>query len=284
MTDLLTKLGDDWHTPHVYAKLILSVVPNTTHLQDIEHCLTGIYVDSHYDYKLYKSKSKYTLYDNELDKCEFQKRDIEKQQKREEEAFENLVKKMKEIQAELPEHADTLVEDEEEEEETEEEEVVVHKSQQSKGTQPKAKDGKTSKAAMLAEKEKRLKLQKQFTTTKTCMATSQEKLMHLQQDLDEAETKIRIYKGYQQANWYYLDTMRSIVISYETNKDIQELIHQLEKLLVSYDGMRRRVAPPDVCTGEKAMCQTHYLPLVPMKYREKDNSPYDFRCVMYPVA
>lgn len=283
MTDLLTKLGDDWHTPHVYAKLILSVVPNTTHLEEIEHCLTGIYVDSHYDFKLYKNTSKYTVYDSEIDKCVFRKKELEDQYKRESEAFDNLIKKMKEIQAQLPEHAEA-VDEEDNEEEDEEEDVYEHKSQQAKGAQPKAKEGINSKAAMLAEKAKQQKLQKQFVTTKTCMASSQDKLVNLQKEIDEVDIKTTVYKGYQQANWYYLVAARNTVLHYEKNKDIQELIQRLDSMLMEYEFMRRRVAPKGLCTGEDQLCGTHYLPLVPMKYKEKDNSPYDFRCVMYPVA
>jgi hypothetical protein len=240
-------------------------------------------VDSHYNYKLYKSKSKYTIYDTELDKSEFHKKEVELQQKREEEAFENLGKKLKEIQAELPDHRDGLVEDEEEEEEEEDDEVVVHKSQQPKGAQPKAKDGKMSKAGMLAEKEKMLKLQKQFATIKTCMATSQDKLVNLQKELDELDTKILVYKGYQQANWYYLDHMRTIVLSYEKTNDIHELIRSLDTLHSEYNALRRRAAPKGVCSGERNLCGTHYLPLSPQKFTEK-GEPYNFRCILYPVA
>jgi hypothetical protein len=280
--DLLTKLGDDWHSPHVYAKLILSVLPDTKNLEEIEHCLTGIYVDSHYDYKLYKNTSKYTVYDLEIDMCEHKKKEVLEKQKREEEAFETLCKKLQEIQVQLPEHAATMVDEEEEEEE--EEEVVIHKSQLSKGAQPKTKEGQTSKAAMLAEKAKIQKLQKQYTTTKSCMATSQEKLMTLQNEADELDLKSIVYKGYQQANWYYLSTMRTIVLSYEKTKDITELIKRLDTMLNEYNAMRRRVAPHGVCSGEDKLCKTHYLSLVPMKYVEKDGRPYDFRCVMYPTA
>lgn len=284
MTDLLKTLGDDWHSSHVYAKLILSVIPDTKNLEDIEHCLTGIYVDSHYDYKLYKNTSKYTIYDNELDKCIYWKKELEDQYKRETEAFENLLQKMKDIQAELPEHATTVENEDDEEDDGEETDVFEHKSQQAKGAQLKPKQGQTSKAAMLAEKAKIQKLQKQFITMKSCMASSQDKLVSLQKELDELETKSIVYKGYQQANWYYLTASRNIVLQYEKNKDIQELIKRLDNMLTVYNDMRRRVAPQGLCSGEKELCRTHYLPLVPMKFREKEGTPYDFRCVMYPVA
>ena len=264
MTDLLTTLGDDWHTPHVYAKLILSVVPNTTHLEDIEHCLTGIYVDSHYDFKLYKNTSKYTVYDLEIDVCEGKKKNILDQQAREEEAFENLCKKLQEIQVQLPEHAESM--NQEEEEEDEEEEEIEHAPQKMKGAQPKPKSGQISKATLLAEREKMQKLKKQYTTTKSCMATSQEKLVALQAELDELERKSIVYRGYQQANWYYLTAMRNIVLNYEKNKDIQELIQRLENMLVVYNDMRCRVAPQGPCQGLSGLCKTHYLPLHPTKW------------------
>jgi hypothetical protein len=116
------------------------------------------------------------------------------------------------------------------------------------------------------------------------MATSQEKLVNLQAELDELERKSIVYRGYQQANWYYLTAMRNVVLHYEKDKDIKELIQRLENLLVVYDDMRRRVAPQGPCSGDKDICGTHYLALVPMKYTEKDGIPYDFRCVMYPKA
>ena len=51
MSELLRKLGDDWHASHVYDNLILSVVPDTKHKERIENYLYAIYVDSHYDFK-----------------------------------------------------------------------------------------------------------------------------------------------------------------------------------------------------------------------------------------
>ncbi len=115
------------------------------------------------------------------------------------------------------------------------------------------------------------------------MATSQDKLVTLQKELDELDTKILVSKGYQQASWYYLDRMRTIVLSYEKTTDIEQLIRSLEGMLCEYKEMRRRAAPKGVCSGEGNLCKTHYLPLSPKKFTEK-GEPYNFRCSMYPVA
>jgi hypothetical protein len=276
MSNLLKTLGDDWHHPHPYWKLIQSVVPSSNHIEEIEKCLTSIYVEGHYDYKLYKNTTKHTIYDLDISKAEMMKKEVEDSMKRESDSLEKLCKKMEELQKFL----DGVESDKEEEEEEEEEEEITVKArglQQEKGKQAQTQPltGKETERAKKLDLQKKMHLAK---STKTLMANAQQKLFDLQKESEKHDLLIRLYSGYRDSDFYYQSAMKKIVLEYESSQDLEKLIHDIDMFLTEYKKMRKRVAPPIPCQGEgKNLCEAHLLPLGPTKWTEK-GIPCAFAC------
>jgi hypothetical protein len=275
MSNLLKTLGDDWHNPHPYWRLIESLLPASPYIEEIEKCLTGIYVEGHYDYKLYKNTNKYTLYDTDIEQSEMTKKNLEMDMKRESESLEKLCKKMEELQEFLngvEGYGQALEEDEEEEEV---EVAHTHVSRQEKGRQPKALGGKDAAKAKKLEEQKKMLLAK---STKSAMATCQQKLLDMQQEIEKQELMSKLYKGYREADWFYQASMRKIVLKYASSNDLETLIREVDRLLTDYKAMRQRVAPKESCRGEgTGLCETHLLPLYVTKRTEK-GVPLVWKC------
>lgn len=275
MSNLLHTLADDWHNPHPYWKVIETVAPETRYKQKIEDILLGIYVDDHHGKKLYRTPTKHTLYDMDIDRCEFDIKKLEAEMKREEDTLKKLCTKMEELQTFLD---GTNEEEEEEEEEAEEEVHQIPK--QEKGRQPKAISGKEAEKQKKLEEQKNLRLAK---STKSAMATSQEKLIDIQKKCETLETKKFLYTEYRKADWFYQDSMKKIVEKYDKSQDFEMLIQDINKMYGEYEGLKRRVAPKVPCEGEgKDLCKVHYLPLFATKYTEK-GVPYVFKCSLSPA-
>jgi len=266
MSNLLKTLGDDWHAPHPYLKLIQTVVPTSSNVEDIENYLTQVYVEEHYDYKLYKNPSKHTVYDHDIDRSEVLKKKVQEEMKRESETLEKLCKKMEELQQFLDGiegYGEALEDDAEEEEE------IVQAPRQEKGKQPKAQvlSGKEAVKAKKLEEQRQMKLAK---STKSSMATCQQRLLDLQEEAEKHDLLIRLYTGYRNADWYWQTIMKKIVANYSVSKDIETLIRDIDVGLTEYKRMRKRSAPNEPCKGEgEGLCQTHLLPLHTIRWSEK---------------
>jgi hypothetical protein len=277
MSNLLQSLAENWHNPHPYWKYVDHVVPSSSYKFGIENILLSICNDEHYDFKLYKSTSKHTLFDNEIDRYEYLIKKLQEEKKHEEELFEKLCKKMEELQGEVPQTEITT--NQEEEEEEEEEEVVDLAPQKTKGAQPKAKVSKESPRTTQANLKHQIMLAK---STKSSMATSQQKLMDITAELDLMESRLNLYREYQKIDLYRSAALRKFVLEYEKQKNLETLIRQLDELLQDYFAMRIRVAPKEPCSGEpKALCKSHHLPLYVLKYTEKGD-PSVVQCTVYP--
>lgn len=275
MSNLLHTLADDWHKPHPYYNLIESVVPTSPYKFKIEDILLGIYVDEHHGKKLYRTPAKHTLYDMDIDKCEFDKKRLEGEMKREGDTLEKLCKKMEDLQKFL----DGTDGDDDEEEEEEEEEVH-HGVKQEKGKEIKAMTGKQAEKQKKLEEQKNLRLAK---STKSAMATSQQKLMDMQKEHDTIERKRSVYTEYRKADWLYQAEMKKIILKYDKSQDVESLIRDIQAVYEHYQTLRKRAAPDQPCEGEgNDLCKVHFLPLFATKHTEKGIA-YAFQCNATPV-
>jgi hypothetical protein len=273
MTTLLKKLGDNWHADHVYQPLIHQIVPTSQNKKAIENLLIELYVDEHNDFRLFKNKGVSTIYDDDIDVCKARKKETEEALKREEEAFRKLLEKFQQL--EPPEVSSHEQVDEEEDEE--EVEVEVEVNQKGKGLassgpgrqglatpglatpSQKTQDQKACKRSLKAEEQHKRMLAKGI---KSSMASSQQKLMELNDYIQQLDKKAEYYVHYQKASRQYLHSTRDAVHRYIESKDLEVLISEMDSVIGVYERMMRRSVPVEGCKGSKdGLCETHLLPL-----------------------
>jgi hypothetical protein len=273
MSKTLQTLANDWHQSHPYEKSILSVVPSSPFLSEIEDSLMAIYVASHYDYKVYKSASTTSVYDMDIDAWTFRKKTIDEELKKEGESLEKLSKKFAELQTFL----DPTLHDEDEEEEDEEEVPDLHKE---KGKQRIV--AQVNKTSVKSKKEQEKQMAKQAKITQANMASSQEKLFSLQKEIEDLDRKIECYGQYREASLGFSRMMKRIVTDFEQRQDFPVLIKELADLHAYYDTIRRRYVPAEKCKGHaKGLCDVHHLPLSTPLLREQKEG-WGVRCALYP--
>lgn len=274
---ILKTLGDDWHNSNPYYNLILSTAPTTKHVKEIEKLLFAVYEAEHYGFKKYTTTALSTIYDAEIDTWKAKISTIHVEMKKEEETLEKLTKKFAELEGFIcPE--DQEGEDEEEEEEADD--TPVPKEQGKQRVIATAKSSKSAQLAAQVEAKKKAQLAKVTTSN---MATSQQKLMDMQQELIALEKRITYYGHYQYADLGHQRTFRRLALAYEKDQDLAKLIQGLSDMLDYYHMIRRRYIPEDPCSGTyKGLCNTHCLPLYPTGY-SKDGSVMTSQCALHPV-
>jgi len=272
MTSLLKTLGDNWHNDHAYVDMIESVIPSTKFLKQIERALYRAYEDEHYEFKSLKSYQKTTtIYDTEIDGAEFQKKQLEEEIEREDKHFTTLLEKFQAM--ELPESAKEELNEEEEEEEEEQEDDV-------KANQKKKKGQQVCKRSQKAEEMRKIQ---QAKGIKSSMATTQQKLIDMRNEVEHLETKIEYYKHYQYASRCYINGVRKATAEYSETRDLKALILNIEKTIEYSEMMMRRYVPKDPCCGEEHnLCKVHLLPL--SRVFNRSSGFYDlFNCPAYPM-
>lgn len=278
MSELLRKLGDNWHVDHVYDRLILSILPDTKHKKRIENYLYQIYVDSHYDYKSWRHPPPGTIYDLEIDLFRGQKKALEEKYTKEEETFTKLCEKFQTLGgAEKDDNSEGG--DQEEEEEDEEEEIVQVKGQ--KDTKVVSKGTGKEAAAKAREQERHRQLQ--LKQTKANMAATQQTLIDIQKEIETLDTKIEYYGHYQYADRGLSLSLRKIILEYAKTNDDEVLIRNLDDIIDYHEMIKRRYVPKDPCRGGKGLCATHHLPLFASKW-SKDGEILAAECSVSPFA
>lgn len=274
MTSLLTKLGDDWHNPHPFLDFIDNVIPSSTHALQIENALLRICEDEHYDFKSLKSYQKATtIYDTEIDVAEFHKKELEQDMEKEDKHYTNLLEKFQAM--ELPESAkDQLEENEEEEEEDDEEKEDM------KANQKKKKGQQVCKRSQKAEEQRKIQ---QAKGIKSSMASSQQKLIDMRNEVELLEKRVDYYKHYAYASRCYINGVRKATAKYSETKDLRTLIKDLEETIEYSEMMMRRYVPNDPCCGEEhTLCKVHLLPL--SRVFNRSSGFYDlFNCPAHPM-
>lgn len=252
MSNTLQKLGENWHISHPYLSLIDTVVPSSKYKLDVEDALFRVCEEEYYDFKsLKKDTTTYTLYDDDLIYSERRKKEIEEEMKVEDERFQSLMKKFQETEAPL---LDAEEDDEEEEEEEVEEEDL-------KANQKKKKGQQACNRSKKADEQRKIQ---QAKGIKSSMASSQQKLIDLGNELEVLEKKREYYKHYQYASRGYINGVRKATRDYKETRDVNTLIKNLEDVISYYEMMMRRYVPSDPCTGTgkgRGLCETHLLPL-----------------------
>ena len=279
MSDILITLGDDWHNPHPYAGFISSILPGLSFnlIVEIEKFLLRVYEAQHYEFKTFKDKSKATIYDLDISRAENQINTLKGDQKKEEEGFERLCKKLQDTIQEQRKQGFIKDENYEQEEEEEEEEEEVDYNIE-KDVQVKQKN---SKEEAKKRRELEVKLATAVKSTQTAMATVQQKLIDYQKEIENLEKKKKYYEHYKDASWYYQGASRKLVLEYEQKRDLEALVKGFHDVLSYYIMLRRRYVPSDPCKGEgKSLCETHLLPLSCTKWSEKGD-PIVWKCALY---
>jgi hypothetical protein len=285
MSETIIKLGDDWHNPHPYERLIRSIFPKSSYddMQDIENCLLRVYEAQHYDFKIYKDKSKATVYDLDISQAEGRIHSLEVEKKRDEEAFERLCKKLEETIQEQRKHG-FLREEATLEEAVEEEEDEMSAYEMTKDVQVSKDPKKINKEEVRKRRELEARLSTTVKSTQSSMATTQQKLMDYQKEIEILEKKKEYFEHYRTAALWYQAAMRKIVLDYEVNKDVEVLVKGINDVLSYYNTIRRRNVSSDPCKGRtNEPCESHFLPLTPVKYSEKGEA-IDWRCDLYATS
>jgi hypothetical protein len=144
-------------------------------------------------------------------------------------------------------------EKEDDEDEEEEEEEDLQANQKKKGTQ------KACKRSIKAEELKKIQ---QAKGLKASMATSQQKMIDLRDEIEALEKKSTYYKHYQYASRCYTNGYRKALREYSETKNVSSLVQSLSHVISYYEMMMRRYVPEDPCCGDESkLCNTHLLPL-----------------------
>ncbi len=279
MSELLQQLGDDWHHPAPYLQIVDETIPDSQYKKNVHDYLVKLYCDSFSNFKNYDRPFRDTMYDNEIDSCLRKKEALEKRYKQEEESFEKLCGKF----AELGGHAKETGEDntsEEEEENTYLEEDRYQGAAPQKDVTVKQKGGPKETPKQKKEREKREAAL--LETTKNAMATVQQSMMDIVKEIDLLDLKMEAYKHYQYADLAFSNEMRKHVLAYKQEKNITNLIQDLDKTFAYYNMIRKRYVSKAPCQGgSKELCKSHFLPLYPTKFL-KNGEGDGFMCACAP--
>lgn len=231
MLGTLKSLGDDWHNPHPYEKLIRSILPEISYPQTekIEKCLLAVYEAEHYDFKIYKDKNKFTLYDVEVVKYEQAIKNCEAEMKKEQEFVAQMYKKLEEVYQEQKKHGFLQEEYYTQEGDHNSEEDYDEDEYQAKKTKKQAKEQNLKKKQLQAS------LAASVKSVQSSMVTSQHKCIEYQEELDRLEGKKTECERQREASLYYQDGMRSLVLEYEKTRDLNMLVKGLKNMLTRYN-------------------------------------------------
>ncbi len=279
-TTYLQRLGDDWHSEDVYLPLIYKILPQSRYSEDIQDVLYSIYEQEHYNFKLYKNISNETMFSRDAEEAEQRIQTLQKEMEKEGKQFEFLAEKFEKYQQYLT-YTSHEVDDEDEEDDY----VANHQEKErGKGNMIKAKSKKMSpqEVAKILEEKKNTQIAQ---NTKSALATSQEKLLGIQEEIETLQKKKEYYNHYHNAEYGRQCTMKKLVLAYEKDQDIEVLIRGLNELLDHYNKMRRLYIPNVACQGNyKELCKTHFLPLCPPFYSEKGTILRQPQCPLTPLT
>lgn len=254
----------DWHISRPFERMVEEYAPKSQYKEKIEDYLLNLWVDEQYDFKVTKNTKLYTVYDEQIEIWKVTKKQVEDKKKHEEDTFQKLYQQFEALDA--PEVEDEAVDEAEEEDDD---------------TSTVRKTSKES-ARTIQEKARREAMRRQ--TVKANMAASQQRLIDLQKELDTLEEQTNAFLKFQQINRYILQTLRSLVLAYETTKNRKALVEGIEDLVNTEEKRFREGVSKEYCSGTvKDLCQKHHMPLQANRYSIKGEVE-DARCRLYPVC
>jgi hypothetical protein len=267
-------LSDDvnWHNDHPYLSTIREVVPTSRWSLDIEKCLLQIWVQKHYDYKLYANKDTSTFFDLDVETLKAKKSLLDEEFKKEEAIYNGILAKL--------ESCGQCVDAQEESSSSEEQEEVPDVHQRNGKQEARIKGGQASKLAVNTIKEKKKRDALQAKTLKSSLASSQQKLIEIKTQAETFDAKRDCYIIYQAASHFYQKEMRRIVLSYKNSPDDVKLIQDLDTLLDSYTTKMHQGIPTGSCKGSGDLCEAHFLPLRVTR-RSKAYEPEEVKCSIH---
>jgi hypothetical protein len=236
MLETLKSLGDDWHNPHPYQNLILSILPNTPYklIDEIERFLLAVYEAEHYDFKIYKEPPKQSLHDMEVTICEAKVRSAAAEAKKEYDLIQNLTNRLEETYQEQRKHG--FLHDDEYEMNEEEQEEDDEKGAGYQYEKDVRITNKQSKQQAKGEAKKKKDLEKQLATSvknmQASLDTSTQKYRELQEEVESLELKKKQAEKERNAVAYFSTSFRRLVLDYEKTKNVEELIVGLKSILL----------------------------------------------------
>lgn len=259
----------NWHEDHPYLSTIQAIVPTSRWIPEIERCLLELWVQTHYDYKLYSSKDMSTLFDLDVDLLVVKTKLAEEEFKKEEDHYASVLGKLQAL--------DTPPEVAEESSSSDDQEEMPDVQRNAK-QEARIKGAPGVKTVARTLREKKLKDAQQLKALKSSLATSQQKLLELKAHAESLETKQACYTIYQAAAQFYTKAFRAIALSYKASQDDTKLIQDLDALLETYNTKMREGIPKEPCRGSGDTCETHFLPLSAVKRSPKTFEPEAIKC------
>jgi hypothetical protein len=242
----------NWHDERPFAPLLQKELPASPYHEAIERILGQLWVDEQYDFHLYKKPVGESLYESQVDVWTNSKTRVEEEFKSEEKLFQKLVQKFEEQGAkeEVVEEAPSTTSEEEVDND-----ITPDTKIQTAGKKPqeckRTLKQKQKHEAMLAK------------SIKSSMASSQQKLMDLQKEMDTLEVRIAAYQQYASVAKMISVEIRKIVLQYETTHDRSALLQRLHELCAAEEAILGPMRGK--CSGS-GLCSAHYLPLDPARY------------------
>jgi hypothetical protein len=233
-------------------------VPNLQYKGEVKNLLYSIDWDQETNWKRDPFRQDQTLYDLDLARWSFEKKDLLKSKERLQKQFDDLLAKLGE------EDEDPTLENKEEEAPSEEDTAVaeaatVAASIVENGRKQKGKPQQScnrTKAQMARQEVAKAK------GVKSALATVQTEIMELNNEIEALDKKMDCYTHYQQTNLRLLKRVRSAVQHY---KDTQDRWYLEQNLYVIWEAFAEETHSyfkrNTCCKGDEGLCETHYLPL-----------------------
>jgi hypothetical protein len=254
-------------------------VPNLQYKGEVKNLLYSIDWDQETNWKRDPFRQDQTLYDLDLAKWSFEKKDLLKSKERLQKQFDDLLAKLGE------EDEDPTLENKEEEAPSEEDAAVaeaatVEASIVENGRKQKGKPQQScnrTKAQMARQEAAKAK------GVKSSLATVQTEIMELNNEIEALDKKIEVYTHYQQTNLKLLKRVRSAVQHYKDTQDRWYLEQNLYVIWETFAEEKRAYFKEDTyCKGEEGLCETHYLPLSSKPKWEGKTVSLITKCILGP--
>lgn len=220
-----------WIDERPFEDIVQTTLCLHAYKEEVEDILLRIDIDEQFQFKCYKSNNTYTLYDGEILSMKRKKTELETEVKTVSKKFEDLCLEY-----------GTLADKEDpnfvEKEKGEEDEVDV---EQEVVGQKDFKANKKGKPSTAEEKEKeKLAIQKRIQQLKNSMANTQDKLISLQSEVETVNEKIATFEHNQKITRLYLRYMKTLVETYEKNRNREFLVKGIYNAVQYTDMMIKR--------------------------------------------
>lgn len=234
MSTTLKSFGDDWHNPHPYEKLILSILPSLPYklVDEIEHHLLSVYQAEHYGFKIFKDSSTQNLHDIEVSRWEEKVKSAEAELQKELDLIQNLRNRLEEKYQEQHKNGFSTDGDFQEISCSEEDyEMNEYSSQKD----IRISNVKQTKQQAKAETKKKKELEKHLASSvKNMQASLQSYLLNykeLQEELKSLELQKKQCEQERNASVYFQNTLRKLVLEYEQTKEVEALIIGIKNII-----------------------------------------------------